>query len=67
MNRIGQHLLWLAVAVLGAFAFATVALSRGEAVSALWIVVAALCIYLIAYRYYSRFIADKVMQLDPIA
>ena len=65
MNRIGQHLLWLAVAVLGAFAFATVALSRGEAVSALWIVVAALCIYLIAYRYYSRFIADKVMQLDP--
>jgi hypothetical protein len=41
MNRIGQHLLWLAVAVLGAFAFATVALSRGEAVSALWIVVAA--------------------------
>ena len=65
MNRIGQHLLWLAVAVLGAFAFATVALSRGEAVSALWIVVAALCIYLIAYRYYSKFIAEKVMQLDP--
>ncbi len=65
MNRIGQHLMWLAVAVLGAFAFATVALSRGEAVSALWIVVAAICIYLIAYRYYSRFIADKVMQLDP--
>src|SRR5437868_5697919 len=65
MNRIGQHLMWLAVAILGAFAFATVALSRGETVSALWIVVAAVCIYLIAYRYYSRFIADKVMQLDP--
>jgi carbon starvation protein len=65
MNRIGQHLLWLAVAVLGAFAFATVALSRGEAVSALWIVVAALCIYLIAYRYYSRFIASRVLRLDP--
>jgi len=65
MKRIGEHLMWLAVAVLGAFAFATVALSRGEAVSALWIVVAALCIYLIAYRYYSRYIAEKVMQLDP--
>lgn len=64
MKRIGEHLMWLAVAILGAFAFATVALSRGEAVSALWIVVAALCIYLIAYRYYARFIADKVMQLD---
>ncbi|WP_428852023.1 carbon starvation CstA family protein [Imbroritus primus] len=65
MKRIGEHLMWLAVAVLGAFAFATVALSRGEAVSALWIVVAALCIYLVAYRYYSRYIAEKVMQLDP--
>jgi carbon starvation protein len=65
MKRIGEHLMWLAVAVLGAFAFATVALARGEAVSALWIVVAALCIYLVAYRYYSRYIADKVMQLDP--
>jgi carbon starvation protein len=65
MKRIGEHLVWLAIAVLGAFAFATVALSRGETVSALWIVVAALCIYLVAYRYYSRFIAEKVMQLDP--
>jgi carbon starvation protein len=66
MKRIGKHLVWLAIALLGTFAFATVALSRGETVSALWIVVAALCIYLIAYRYYSRFIADKVLKLDSM-
>jgi carbon starvation protein len=42
-----------------------VALRRGEAVNALWIVVAAVAIYLVAYRYYSKFIATKVMQLDP--
>ncbi|MFP4594395.1 carbon starvation CstA family protein, partial [Ralstonia sp.] len=64
MSFVRQHLIWLVVAILGAFAFATVALARGEAVSALWVVVAAVCIYLIAYRYYSRFIADKVLGLD---
>ncbi|MDI3275928.1 carbon starvation CstA family protein, partial [Pseudomonas sp. AL03] len=42
-----------------------VALRRGEAINALWIVVAAVAIYLVAYRYYSLFIANKVMQLDP--
>ncbi|MCU1718198.1 carbon starvation CstA family protein [Pseudomonas sp. 5P_3.1_Bac2] len=65
MNRLLGHLAWFAVAVLGAFALGTVALSRGEAINALWIVVAALAIYLVAYRYYSLFIATKVMQLDP--
>ena len=52
---LGRHLLWFLVAVLGAFALGTVALVRGEAVSALWIVVASVCVYLIAYRYYSLF------------
>lgn len=42
-----------------------VALRRGEAINALWIVVAAVAIYLVAYRYYSLFIANNVMQLDP--
>ncbi|WXL25125.1 carbon starvation CstA family protein [Ectopseudomonas mendocina] len=65
MNRLIGHLAWFAVAVLGAFALGTVALSRGETINALWIVVAALAIYLVAYRYYSLFIANKVMQLDP--
>ncbi|MGJ7578897.1 carbon starvation CstA family protein [Variovorax sp. RHLX14] len=64
MQSIRRHLLWLVVAIVGAFALGTVALSRGEAISALWIVVAAVCVYLIAYRYYSLFIADKVLGLD---
>ncbi len=55
---------WAALALIGAFALGTVALSRGETINALWIVVAAIAIYLIGYRYYARFIATKVMQLD---
>ncbi|MEB0079668.1 carbon starvation CstA family protein [Pseudomonas sp. CCI3.2] len=65
MTRLTKHLAWFAVACLGAFALGVVALRRGEAVNALWIVVAAVAIYLVAYRYYSKFIATKVMQLDP--
>jgi hypothetical protein len=65
MTRLASHVAWFAVAVLGAFALGTVALSRGESINALWIVVAAVAIYLVAYRYYSLFIATKVMQLDP--
>ncbi len=55
---------WLALALLGAFALGTVALARGETINALWIVVAAVAIYMIGYRYYARFIATKVMELD---
>jgi carbon starvation protein len=65
MPRLAKHLAWFAVAVLGAIALSVVALRRGEAINALWIVVAAVAIYLVAYRYYSLFIANKVMQLDP--
>ncbi|MFN3861089.1 MAG: carbon starvation CstA family protein [Roseateles sp.] len=60
-----RHLAWAGVAILGAASLATVALSRGETISALWVVAAALCTYLIAYRYYSLFIANKVLGLDP--
>lgn len=56
---------WAALALLGAFCLGTVALRRGEPINALWIVAAAVSIYLVAYRYYSLFIADKVLQLDP--
>ncbi|MBS0368928.1 MAG: carbon starvation protein A [Proteobacteria bacterium] len=65
MSSIQRHLGWGAVAVLGAAAFGTVALHRGETINALWLVIAAVCTYLIAYRYYSLFIAEKVMELDP--
>ena len=59
-----RHLAWAGVAILGAASLVTVALSRGETISALWVVAAALCTYLIAYRYYSLFIADRVLGLD---
>jgi carbon starvation protein len=64
MQTLRRHLVWLVVAVVGAFALGTVALSRGESINALWIVVAAICTYLIAYRYYSLFIAERVLGLD---
>ena len=57
-------LLWAAVAVLGAVAFAIVALNRGEAVNAAWLVVAAVCIYLIAYRFYGLFVANRALGVD---
>jgi len=60
-----RHLPWAVLAVVGACALGVVALRRGEAINALWIVVAAVALYLVAYRYYSLFIATKVMQLDP--
>ncbi|MFJ9990416.1 carbon starvation CstA family protein [Pseudomonas putida] len=64
MTKLATRIAWFAIALLGAFALGTVALRRGEAISALWIVTAAVAIYLVAYRYYSLFIANKVMQLD---
>ncbi|HET6397853.1 MAG TPA: carbon starvation CstA family protein [Pseudoxanthomonas sp.] len=56
---------WAALALLGAFCLGTVALRRGEHINALWIVAAAVSIYLVAYRYYALFIATRVMRLDP--
>ncbi|WP_339476502.1 carbon starvation CstA family protein [Pseudomonas sp. RL_5y_Pfl2_69] len=64
-NSLLRHIPWLVLAIVGACALGVVALRRGEAINALWIVVAAVAIYLVAYRYYSLFIATKVMQLDP--
>ena len=63
-NSLARHLPWLLLAIVGACALGVVALRRGEAINALWIVVAAVAIYLVAYRYYSLFIANHVMQLD---
>jgi len=55
---------WWVAALLGAWALGVVALSRGETINALWVVIAAVCVYLIGYRYYSLFIADRVLGLD---
>ena len=64
-NSLLRHVPWAVLAVVGACALGVVALRRGEAINALWIVVASVALYLVAYRYYSLFIATKVMQLDP--
>ncbi|NOT70171.1 MAG: carbon starvation protein A, partial [Hyphomicrobium sp.] len=55
---------WLAVAILGAVSLGVVALSRGETINAVWLVAAATCTYLLAYRFYSLFIAERVLRLD---
>src|SRR5215472_3087219 len=61
---ISKKLLWVAVAVLGAVALGIVALKRGEPVNAMWLVIAALCIYAIAYRFYALFITNTVLGVD---
>lgn len=63
-NPAKNKLVWLIVAVIGAIAFGYVALNRGETINALWVLTAAICIYLIAYRFYSLYIADKVLNVD---
>ncbi|MEQ8492784.1 MAG: carbon starvation CstA family protein [Gammaproteobacteria bacterium] len=55
---------WLAVAILGAAAVGGIAISRGESINSLWFIVAAVCVYAIAYRFYSHFVAAKVLLLD---
>ncbi|MEH0876166.1 carbon starvation CstA family protein [Pectobacterium cacticida] len=64
MNNVKSMVIWLLVGLAGAFAFATLALSRGEHVNAVWLVIAAVSCYSIAYRFYSLFIAKKVFELD---
>jgi carbon starvation protein len=64
MNAIASFVAWSAIAIVGAFSFAALALSHGQSVNAVWLVTAGLCVYLIAYRFYSRFIAQRVLRLD---
>ena len=59
-----QVAIWSAVAILGAVAWAVLALGRGESVNAVWMLFAALCSYAIAYRFYARFIANRVLGVD---
>ena len=56
--------MWILISLLGAGALSAVALRRDEPINAMWIIVAAVCVYVVAYRFYSRFIAFKVLQLD---
>lgn len=64
MNTLINKLGWILFSLLGASAFAVIALNRGESIGAIWIVIAAVCVYLIAFRFYSLFIANRVLKLD---
>ena len=64
MTEILPKLGWGAVGLLGAATLGTIALNRGETVNAVWLLIAAVCVYLIAYRFYGLFIARDVVQLD---
>ena len=59
-----NKLFWILVALVGAVAFSGLALQRGESINAMWIIVAALCIYALGYRFYSAWVAAKVLTLD---
>src|ERR1700741_1034321 len=59
-----KKLLWIVVSALGAWAMAMLALSRGEHISALWIVTAGFCALSISYRFYSKWLATKVLMLN---
>ena len=63
-RRLAGGAMWIGISLAGAVALGAVALARHEPINAMWLIVAAVCVYLIAYRFYSRFIALKVMELD---
>ncbi|HEY7241251.1 MAG TPA: carbon starvation CstA family protein, partial [Burkholderiales bacterium] len=65
MNKLASALLWPVIGIIGAFAFGAIALKRGESVSAVWLVTAALAVYFLAYRFYSKFIVERVLGVDP--
>ncbi len=65
MGRVASRLGWALVAVVGAFCLGTVALHRGETINATWLVVASICVYMLGYRFYGRFVADRALRLDP--
>jgi carbon starvation protein len=64
MKALKSIIIWGVVSALGAAGFAVMALNKGETVNAIWLLTAAVCVYAIGYRFYSRFIAKKVFQLD---
>jgi carbon starvation protein len=63
-NKFVSYVIWGVIAAIGATGFALLALSNGEKISAAWIIVAAVCTYAFAYRFYSRFIAKKIYELN---
>ncbi len=66
MHKIVRVSIWFAVAASGAISVSVIALRRGESINAMWLVVAAGCCYALGYRFYSKFLATKVLMLDPV-
>ena len=64
MKKLNMKLGWLMLSLFGTFAFGVIALQKGESINAIWIVIAAVCVHLIGYRYYSLFISRRVLGLD---
>ncbi|MFS8630275.1 MAG: hypothetical protein LOD92_03770, partial [Bacillales bacterium] len=64
MRVLKSIIIWGLISALGAFAFGIIALNRGESINSIWLITAALCIYAIGYRFYSKFIARKALGLD---
>ncbi len=64
MNKLLKNAIWILIAVLGASAVSGIALNRGENISALWFITAALCVYAVAYRFYAAWIAATILIVD---
>ena len=64
-STLTRTLSWAGVALLGASALGGIALNRGETVNAVWFILAAVCVYALAYRFYAAWIAARVLVLDP--
>ena len=64
MKKIGASIFWLLLALAGGGAYATLAFHRGEHLNSAYILVAAVCTYAIGYRFYSKWIAARVLMLD---
>lgn len=65
MNPFTRTLIWISVVAMAVGSLAVLALGQGEQVSALWIVTAALCVHTLGYRFYSRWIETRVLEMDP--
>src|SRR5258705_3584049 len=64
MKKAASTLVWILVAIAGAWAYVTLALHRGEHINSIYVLIAALCSYTIGYRFYSKWVAARVLMLD---
>ncbi|WP_312019190.1 carbon starvation CstA family protein, partial [Bacillus paralicheniformis] len=64
MKTLKSILRWGVITAVGAGAFGVIALSQGETINAVWLLVASVCEYAVAYRFYSRFIVRKVFNFN---